>query len=391
MSAAGSGKTTFIVNSALELNRSQTILITTYTMENESEIRSKILSKRKSIPSNITVQAWFSFLLQHGVRPFQGSMNAMLFDRDVKGMLLSEGDSSIKKDQNGKPIFSRGRPLTWGEKDFDKFYFSSGWKIYSDKISKFIFGCNDKTNGLVFDRLSRIYSHIFIDEVQDLAGYDLELIKLLFKSKIATTLVGDPRQVTYKTNHYRKFTKYSNGRIKEFVENELDKGTKCQIDENTLKVSHRNTKEICDYSSKLYPEYEKSEPCECEICRNQVNEHKGVFLIRHKDVGEYLQTFKPTQLVWSKSTKVDPKYSSLTFGKSKGKTLDRVVIYPTPNMIKWIKDNSYDFTEIYNGKKRQINDVKQKFYVALTRAKHSVAIIYEYEENEYIEGASKWK
>lgn len=31
---------------------------------------------------------------------------------------------------------------------------------------------------LIINRLSRIYSHIFIDEVQDLAGYDLELIKL---------------------------------------------------------------------------------------------------------------------------------------------------------------------------------------------------------------------
>lgn len=47
---------------------------------------------------------------------------------------------------------------------------------YSDKLSKFVFKY-EKSKGVVFDRLSRIYNYIFIDEVQDLAGYDLELIK----------------------------------------------------------------------------------------------------------------------------------------------------------------------------------------------------------------------
>lgn len=391
ISAAGSGKTTYIVDEALELDKTKKILITTYTIENESEIRNKILGKRKSIPSNITIQGWFTFLLQHGVRPFQGSMDDMLFDIDVKGMLLSGGDSSIKRDKMGKPIIFRGRPLTWGEKDFDKFYFTSSWKIYSDKISKFIVGCNVKTKGDIIDRLSRIYSHIFIDEIQDLAGYDLELIKLLFQSKINTVLVGDPRQVTYKTNHYRKYTKYKNGKIKEFVENELGNKIHCDIDEKTLKLSHRNNKQICDYSSKLYPEFEKTEPCKCEICRNKETEHEGVFLVRRKDIGLYLKTFKPTQLIWSKTTRVNPNYPSLTFGKSKGKTIDRVLVYPTPNIKKWIKDNTFDFTEVKNGKLKPIKDVREKFYVALTRASHSTAIIYDYKENENIEGIKKWK
>jgi len=391
ISAAGSGKTTYIVNNALELDKAQKVLITTYTIENESEIRSKILAKRKSIPSNITVQGWFSFLLQHGVRPFQGSMNDVLFDIDVKGMLLCGGDSSVKKDKLGKPIFFRGRPLTWGEKDFDKFYFTTGWKIYSDKISKFIYDCNVKTNGNVIDRLSRIYSHIFIDEVQDLAGYDLELIKLLFQSKINTTLVGDPRQVTYKTNHYRKYPKYKNGKIKEFVENELGKNTQCIVDEQTLKLSHRNNKQICDYSSKLYPDFEKTEPCNCKKCRSESTEHEGFFLVKRKDIVEYLKIYKPTQLIWSKSTRVYPNYPSLTFGKSKGKTIDRVVVYPTPNIKKWIKDNNFDFTEVKNGKRKPIKEVREKFYVALTRASHSVAIVYDYEEDENFEGIKKWK
>ena len=46
------------------------------------------------------------------------------------------------------------------------------------------------------DRISRIFSHILVDEVQDLAGYDLELLKLFLKSCSSVLLVGDPRQVT---------------------------------------------------------------------------------------------------------------------------------------------------------------------------------------------------
>ncbi|MFO7852631.1 MAG: UvrD-helicase domain-containing protein [Bacteroidota bacterium] len=391
ISAAGSGKTTYIVNKALELDKTQRVLITTYTIENEAEIKNIILKKSKTIPSNVTIQGWFSFLLQHGVRPFQGSMNDMLFDREIKGMLLSEGDSSIRRDSSGKPIIYNGRPLSWGEKDFERFYFTSGWKIYSDKVSKFIVECNTGTNGAIIDRLSRIYSHIFIDEVQDLAGFDLEIIWLLFKSDIVTTLVGDPRQVTYKTNHYRKYTKYKNGKIKEFVENELGKNIQCEIDEKTLKRSHRNNKQICEYSSKLYPEFEKTEPCKCEKCRRCVTIHEGVFLVKNNDVGEYMKIYKPMQLIWSKSTKVNPDYPVLTFGSSKGKTFERVIIYPTPNIKRWIKDNNFDFMEVKNEKRKQIKDVKEKFYVAITRAKRSVAIIYNYSDSEEIDGAKKWK
>ena len=49
ISAAGSGKTTFLINRALEQDRKEPILITTYTIENEQEIRKKILKKRKEI------------------------------------------------------------------------------------------------------------------------------------------------------------------------------------------------------------------------------------------------------------------------------------------------------------------------------------------------------
>jgi len=382
ISAAGSGKTTFLVNKALSLDKTKQILITTYTIDNEDEIRKKILEKRKSIPSNITIQGWFSFLLQHGVRPYQGSMNEMLFDNDIRGMFLSEGKSAPKFDENGRPMFLiGGKKQYYGEADFKEFYFTQNWRIYSDKISKFIVGCNEKINGEIISRVSRIYSHIFIDEVQDLAGYDLEIIKLLFKSNIETILVGDPRQVTYLTNHYRKYPKYKYGKIKEFLQNEcrslIDENT---IDETSLKKSHRNNKAICEYSSKLYTELEKSEPCDCEICRSNTTEHEGVFIVKPEDVNSYLDKYNPIQLIWDKRTEVNTHYPVITFGKSKGKSYQRVIIYPTEPIKKWICNNQSELA----------NAAKSKFYVALTRAKHSAAIVFNYSENEEFEGIEKY-
>lgn len=67
-------------------------------------------------------------------------------------------------------------------------------------------------------------------------------------------------------------------------------------------------------------------------------------------------------------------------GASKGKTYNDVLIYPTNDMCKWIKDNNYKL----NGTTRS------KFYVALTRGKYSAAIVYDYSENEILDGIIKF-
>ena len=78
IAAAGSGKTTYLIDEAIK-NRDKKVLITTYTQANEAEIKKKIIEKINYIPENITVQTWFSFLLKHGVRPYQG----IIFDKRI--------------------------------------------------------------------------------------------------------------------------------------------------------------------------------------------------------------------------------------------------------------------------------------------------------------------
>jgi len=378
IAAAGAGKTTYLINKACE-QTTERVLITTYTEANEAEIKRKIIKKKGYMPSNIFVQTWFSFLLQHGVRPYQSILNDNIHTDNIGFCLVSE-KSGKKLDKEGNPISVGGHPIYWSEAEFKRHYFTGTLKIYSDKISKFTFTSNKTSNNEVFNRISRIFDHVFIDEIQDLAGYDLELVKLLFKSDSSVLLVGDPRQVTYLTHHSTKYGKYADGQIASFIANELGKRIKCQIDEETLNVSHRNNQAICDYSAKLYPNLPIPKPCECKECRSNISDHIGVFVIKPNDVDKYLSIFKPVQLRWSASTKCNTNHPFKNFGESKGATFERVLIYPTKEMVKWVKNNGHVLK----------NETKAKLYVGITRSQQSSAIVVDYKDDDDFEDIMKY-
>ena len=84
VAAAGSGKTTHLVSEALKI-ADKKVLITTFTDANENEIRKKFYEIKGYIPSNITIQTWFSFLIQHGVKPYQ----SVVCNAKITGLILS--------------------------------------------------------------------------------------------------------------------------------------------------------------------------------------------------------------------------------------------------------------------------------------------------------------
>lgn len=366
IAAAGSGKTTKIIEEALEQNEND-IIITTFTVANKESICEKIIEIKKEIPKNITVQTWFSFLIEHGIKPYQNC----LFANEISGMVLVS-------EQSGYWFTNKyGRKIYYSEaKYFDKHYFTSDYQVYSDKIAKLVFRCNEKSENAVINRLSKIYSHIFIDEVQDLAGYDLELLRLLFNGDINVTLVGDPRQVTYHTHDSQKNKNYSNGLVKDFIQDKCKK-IKYQIDEATLKDSYRSNESICKYSSRLYPEYE-----ECKSNQKLKTDHDGVFLVRKCDLIKYLDAYNPTQFRYNSKTQgICKDFPVMNFGESKGLECDRAIIYPTVNMLKWVFDNDIILK----------NKTKAQFYVALTRAKFSVGIVCDDDVDESIDGVQLYE
>ena len=374
IAAAGSGKTTYLIQKALEI-KDRNVLITTYTEANAEEIYKKLIKKLGYIPKNITILTWFSFLLQFGVRPYQSALNKELFDRKIGFYLAENGSTTTYKGTDGKTY-------SWSKtNDFYQYFFTSknDLKICSDTIADFVVTANQKTNGEIINRISRIYPNIFIDEVQDLAGWELEIIKLLFESNSNVLLVGDPRQVTYLTHHSPKYKKYRDGKIQDFLKDKCKKDS-YEIDTTTLKNTHRNNKPICEFSAQLYPCYEKCEPCSCPECRNYQEGSEGVFVVREADIGHYCNKFKP--VILRRSNAVAPEWN---FGKSKGLSFDRVLIYPTKsgnnNMISWLKDRRIELT----------NETRAKFYVAVTRARYSVGIVYDYADNEVLELMSNYQ
>lgn len=345
IAAAGSGKTTYLVQEALKITN-QKVLITTYTESNEREIRAKFLETAGCIPPNITILTWFSFLIQQGIKPYQG----YLYPHEVTGLLLVNQRSGLLYIYKGRPVYA-------SEADIDKHYFTKDGHVYSDKISKFVCKLNEANNGLTIDRISRVYNYIFIDEVQDLAGYDLELIQLFFHSNVSLLMVGDPRQVTFHTHEEAKNSKYSEGQLEQFIR---DRNLDIEIDKSTLNITYRNEKSICEYANSIYPNFSP-----CIAASKEPTGHDGVFFVRATDIDAYLKDYHPVQLRDSKRTAVNTDHPVFNFGDSKGLTFNRTLIYPTTPMIKWIFDHGIDLKP----------KSRARFYVAVTRAKYSAAIV----------------
>ena len=69
----------------------------------------------------------------------------------------------------------------------------------------------------------------------------------------------------------------------------------------------------------------------------------------------------------------------MNYGESKGLGFDRVLIYPTQKILDFIlKNKSLDGTS------------RAKFYVAITRARHSVGIVHNFQDSDSIENIEKW-
>ena len=127
IAAAGSGKTTYLVRQALTIEQER-VLITSYTESNEEEIRRKFFEIHGSVPGNVHIQTWFSLLIEHGIKPFQGK----LFDWEVAGMLLVSQRSGFRgRDRQDRPVY-------WGEEDFRRCYFDRRNRVYSDKLARLV-------------------------------------------------------------------------------------------------------------------------------------------------------------------------------------------------------------------------------------------------------------
>lgn len=334
IACAGSGKTTYLIERALE-DPSKQVLIVTYTNENLREINSRLWQVSAGQQTHVDTMTIFEFLLRECVKPYQTYKTGIAQIRSVN--------------------FTSQRPRYAKKADFEQSFLDHSNNVYRDAVSDLACILDAESNGKVVARLEAIYDKILIDEMQDLAGWDLEFVRLLLASSIEVTLVGDPRQSVYFTNQSAKNKNKKGTNIVDWIDARV-KADECNKIEHT--ISHRCVQEICDFADSLFPSLPVT------TSRNTtLTEHDGVFLVAESNLDAYRAAFDPQELRWDKGSKT-AGVRARNFGQVKGLSFTRVLIHPTGTITKYIEGG----TALADGS-------VSKFYVGVTRGRQSVAIL----------------
>lgn len=334
LASAGSGKTTTIVGEAGGNAKTRSHLIT-YTNNGRRELSDKAYAMFGSIPPHMRISTWYTFILQHFVRPYQAHLH-------------STRVSTIN--------FKRGRTARFVKRGQTAYSFSSPDRLRLDKVTDFACLLIETTKGLPIDRFLGICDHLYIDEAQDLSGYDLELIEHLLRAGLRITLIGDCRQATYTTNDSPKNKAFSGVKIVKKFEN-WEKAGLLQIEHQAF--SYRCIQPICDFADAFHPDFENT------VSRNS-NEtgHDGLFAVKESDVEIYRSTYDPQTLRYSRATK-NVAGIPMNFGAVKGMTFERTLVYPHGPLKKYL----------VSGDLKDAGKEMAKLYVAVTRAQQSVAFV----------------
>ena len=220
LAVAGSGKTTHIVNT---LSLDARFLLLTYTDNNLKNLRRKIIGRFGYFPDNISLHSYFTFLYAYCFKPF---------------LWRKLGAKGIRWDT----------PAAWTLKlprDNSLFYLDKQKRVYHNRIAKLL----EVENLLepVNQRIEKYFDNVLIDEVQDLAGHDFNLLASIAKASVDMVLVGDFFQHTFDTSR--------DGNVNKSLHYDLDSYTKrlsemgLEVDANTLSSSYRCSPTICSFVS----------------------------------------------------------------------------------------------------------------------------------------------
>jgi len=218
LAVAGSGKTSLIIDN---LNLEKRFLLVTYTISNTRNLRSGIIEKFGYFPDNIQLYSYFPFLYGFCFKPF------LSYKLKVKGIFWDfPPEHTFKK-----------------RRDDLSFYLTEGRRLYHNRIAKLLQELNvlDDIN----ERLEKYYDCLFIDEIQDFAGHDFDLLKSLVKAKLEIQLVGDFHQHTFDTSRDGTTNNDLHNNYEEYIKSFEQMGVR--PDTKHLNKSWRCTPTICNF------------------------------------------------------------------------------------------------------------------------------------------------
>lgn len=355
IACAGAGKTTKIVTEAIHLtNSGKKVLVITYTHNNQKELIKKFTELKGIRRDLFIVKGWYTFILEDIIRPYQ----RCIFQKRITGINLN---SHNPHKRNGYNIPNRAEKI---RNNYNPAHFlTSKYKAHTEFISKLACRIISESKVNISERLESIYDRIYLDETQDFAGWDFDLFKHLVKSKkLEIHALGDFRQTIYHTSTTPKIPFKSSDKLKAYE--------KMGFKVRNLNECWRSIESICEFADTIHSG-EGYVSTTSKVDKEKIPIHHSIKYISPDNLDHYVSQYNPLILRnSSNSGAILENYKNLmTFGESKGLSADHVVVHPTQPILKFLKGEPNPFgdstTEIS----------KNKFYVAVTRARYSVAFI----------------
>ncbi|MFJ4294380.1 UvrD-helicase domain-containing protein [Cupriavidus sp. NPDC089707] len=338
LAVAGSRKTQGIVDHCAGLPSERRALVLTFTQANQEELGRR-LGQRAGDHLGIEVMGWFTFLLRHFAKPF---LPFMFPGGRVLGFSFE------------------GRPDRYAT-GLSRFLDRNG-AAYACELGRLANELIGASKGALLKRLESLYDEILIDEVQDLSAHDWEIVDALLHSTIQIRMVGDIRQSVLATNpRGTKNKRYAYAEaVKWFRERE-------QLGKLTISESVETWRchpKIAEFSDTIF---DPSWAFPSTRSRNEVTtDHDGVFLLMKKHVADYVKRFAPQCLRSMAASGKEFNLDFINFKVAKGSTYTRVLIVPTAGISDFLRKGSI------------LEPVPAaSFYVAVTRAEQSVAIVID--------------
>ena len=338
LAVAGSRKTQSIVD-ACATGPADRRLAITYTTTGQAELERRLRASCRpgAAPE---VLGWYAFLLRHCIRPY---LPRKYPEQRLRGLNF-----------DGEPV--RGRFATGVSRFID-----ADGRAYKLHLSKFAHDVVLASKGAAIDRLANIYDEIYVDEVQDLTGWDLGILEVLMNaSGLDVHMVGDVRQSVFDTNSRDpKFKQYRGVKMLDWFAAQGASG-RLVVEQNV--ETWRSNQEIASFSDSVF----SSEfSFQATVSRQTVaTEHDGVYAVSEHDVEKYLDAYRPQPLRPSVKTAKGTDLPFRNFGAVKGLTFERTLIYPT-----------VPITQFLTAGTPLANQTACGLYVAVTRAVHSVAFV----------------
>ncbi len=220
---AGSGKTTYILE---QLSTEKRSLIITYTNDNYRNLESGIRAKFNGcVPPNITLLTYFTFLNSFCYKPYLGykwRTRGFYYDQPPVWTSRKKQDGSVRAH-----------------------YVSVGNLLFHNRAAKLLLKTD--TGQKIVERINKYFDALFVDEVQDFAANDFNLLISLSNADVSMLFVGDVSQHTFDTSRDGSTRRSLHDNYDKYFSELETNGFK--FDPDTLTKSYRCSPSICSFVS----------------------------------------------------------------------------------------------------------------------------------------------